>query len=967
MEFFLMAEKPTYDELKERVQNLESRISTQNRFQNISRALFKISSAVNTTPNLDELYKSIHGELSSVIDTTNFFIAIYNKAQDSITFPYCVDSIDECYPPVFEITKSESLAAKVIRTGLPLLITKDEILKQRKKSQRKIPACTPSELWLGVPLKIETKIIGIMAVQSYDDANRYDQTDLGVMVSVADQVALSIENKRSEKALRESEEKFRAIADTSPLAIYMSEGIEQKAVYINPTFATLFGYTIDEVPTADHWWPLAYPDKKYRKKISDEWQTKVTHAIATKSVIEPMEVVVTCKDGSQKNISWDFITIGKENWACGLDLTEQKKSEQALQESEKTFRALFEKGPIGVAYHQMVYDESGKPVDYLFLEANQSYQRLTGVNPVGRLVTEAFPGIEKDPFDWIGKFGEVAKTGKNFRAQNYVQTNDRWYDCVGYQYKQDHFVAAFLEITEHKKTEEALRRSEDLFKLITLHTSALVSIHDSDGNYIFASPSHEKLGYKPEDLIGQSGVTMIVEEDIKSLLKHLEKAEKKNISKAYFNYRIKDKKGKIHYYRGSFDGVLKANGSLEKIVCVGEDITELQKAQSEKEKALSLAAESEKLALVGQIAGKMAHDFNNILGVIMGNAELALIDCQEDGTKKVLELIYNQTIRGKNLTKNLVAFAKDQEPKQEFFSINGKLDLVINLLKKDIEGIGITREYGHDVPYLLADPGMIEHAIVNLVQNSIHATSLVEQSQIIIRTYKQDGRIFIGIEDNGCGIPQESLGEIFEPSFTLKGIKDKKGMYKSGIKGSGYGMSNVKKYVEQHKGYILVHSELKKGTKVTISLPIIEKELSVKEIEKIKQGKICIEKYILLVEDEQAISDVQYGILTNEPYNHKVDIAGNGQVAIDLFSRNEYDLISLDYVLPGGFSGMDVYHHIREYNKTIPILFISGNIEFLESIKDLKQKDSYIDHLSKPCANIDYLNCVNKLLGKLTT
>ena len=104
-------------------------------------------------------------------------------------------------------------------------------------------------------------------------------------------------------------------------------------------------------------------------------------------------------------------------------------------------------------------------------------------------------------------------------------------------------------------------------------------------------------------------------------------------------------------------------------------------------------------------------------------------------------------------------------------------------------------------------------------------------------------------------------------------------------------------------------------------------------------------------------------ILTQEPFNHRVDIAGKGKVALDLFQRNKYDLVSLDYVLPGGINGMNIYHYIRAVNKTIPILFSSGNIEFPESIKELKQKDPYIDHLSKPCKNIDYVNCIKKLFG----
>ena len=166
------------------------------------------------------------------------------------------------------------------------------------------------------------------------------------------------------------------------------------------------------------------------------------------------------------------------------------------------------------------------------------------------------------------------------------------------------------------------------------------------------------------------------------------------------------------------------------------------------------------------------------------------------------------------------------------------------------------------------------------------------------------------------------------------------------------------------KGSISIKSEFGSGTKFTISLPVIKKELTIQEKVEIQKEKICFDKSILLVEDESAISGVQYRILSQEPCNHKVDIANDGQVAMDLFKRNNYDLISLDYVLPGGINGMDVYSYIRETDKTIPILFISGNIEFLESIKELKQKDGNIDHLSKPCQNKDYVNNVNRLFEK---
>jgi len=125
---------------------------------------------------------------------------------------------------------------------------------------------------------------------------------------------------------------------------------------------------------------------------------------------------------------------------------------------------------------------------------------------------------------------------------------------------------------------------------------------------------------------------------------------------------------------------------------------------------------------------------------------------------------------------------------------------------------------------------------------------------------------------------------------------------------------------------------------------------------KISPAALHTGKHILLVEDEKAISDVQYRVLIQEPFSHKVDVAYTGQAALDLLAGNDYDFISLDYILPGKMNGMDVYRRIRETHKTIPILFVSGNIEFLESIKELKQKDARIDHLSKPCQNTDYIN-----------
>jgi CheY-like chemotaxis protein len=368
---------------------------------------------------------------------------------------------------------------------------------------------------------------------------------------------------------------------------------------------------------------------------------------------------------------------------------------------------------------------------------------------------------------------------------------------------------------------------------------------------------------------------------------------------------------------------------------------------------------------VGQVAGKMAHDFNNILGGIMGNAEFSLMDCKDPDIKETLEIILDQTLRGKNLTKNLVAFARDQEPKEEFFSLNEKLELVLSLMKKDLERVRLVRRFAPDLPELLADPGMIEHALVNLIQNAVHAMSKKANPELRIATAHSVNCLVIEIEDNGCGIPETYHDRIYTPSFTLKGNKDIRGAYEAGIRGTGYGMSNVKKYIQKHKGGIAFTSSEDEGTTFVISIPLINKELTRKEKSRMARKQVIQGKKILLVEDEEAISEVQRKILSGAPFNHTVVVAARGQEAIEAFDREDFDLISLDYILPGRLNGMDVYSHIRRTDTRVPVIFLSGNIAFIESMKEMQARDQKIDHLSKPCENIVFADTVNEWLYKI--
>jgi PAS domain S-box-containing protein len=145
-------------------------------------------------------------------------------------------------------------------------------------------------------------------------------------------IDMALYKHQAERRLQESEQKFRMMVETIPLAICLTTGSEQTNQYLNPTMTQLFGYTLEDIPTIHHWWQLAYPDATQRRSFETEWSAKVKAALVSNEPAEAMESEVICKDGSKKTIAWEFIPMGEDYYACGLDLTARKQAEEALRE-----------------------------------------------------------------------------------------------------------------------------------------------------------------------------------------------------------------------------------------------------------------------------------------------------------------------------------------------------------------------------------------------------------------------------------------------------------------------------------------------------------------------------------------------------------------------------------------------------------------------------------------------------------
>jgi len=182
--------------------------------EEINEVLFRISNAVNTTKDLNQLYATIHQALAKIIDVTNFYIALYDSEKRTLHFPYYKDEIDENFRDlVVDYDVSDSLTGQVIIDKEAVLLDRKELLE--RNAQNRLQGPVPLA-WLGVPLIADNKVIGVMAVQSYTNPHIFTEKDVKVLASVSEQVALAIDRKRAHEALIESEKRFREIADMLP-------------------------------------------------------------------------------------------------------------------------------------------------------------------------------------------------------------------------------------------------------------------------------------------------------------------------------------------------------------------------------------------------------------------------------------------------------------------------------------------------------------------------------------------------------------------------------------------------------------------------------------------------------------------------------------------------------------------------------------------------------------------------------
>jgi len=512
---------------------------------------------------------------------------------------------------------------------------------------------------------------------------------------------------------------------------------------------------------------------------------------------------------------------------------------------------------------------------------------------------------------------------------------------------------ATRDITERRKVEAERER----LRLAVEHTAETVIITDTEGAIRYVNPAFEKTsGYRKEEVLGRN--VSLLESGYHSR-DYFDEIWKILRSGRSWKGRFinKKKEGSIFTEEASISPVFSPEGEIIGYISAQKNIT----YQTELEQQLF---QSQKMEAVGQLAGGVAHDFNNILQAMMGYCEMLREYMDEDAeVYEFVDELQKGADRAAELTRQLLTFSLRQEIQPRDLDLN---EVILNMLKMIGRTIGeqieiVTRLYEGELP-IHADTGSIEQVLMNLCVNARDA--MPEGGKLIIETSLVHSRrrydpshsameegfyVLLTITDTGCGIEPVIQSQIFEPFFTTKEIG----------KGTGLGLATAYAIVSQHEGYIKVESEKDKGSTFSVYLPMHEAELLEEASGSLPDSVMGGKETILLAEDNAEVRRLATLILQNAGY--KVIQAADGEKAIDWIRDRApiIDLAIIDVVMPKR-SGKEVLEYYRRIKPGGKVLLVSGYSVGDMDVSNLDERQ--VAFISKPFGSDPLLRAVRKLL-----
>jgi two-component system, cell cycle sensor histidine kinase and response regulator CckA len=721
------------------------------------------------------------------------------------------------------------------------------------------------------------------------------------------------ERKRTERALRESEERYRKLVEVSPDAIVVHRG--GRILFANSATARLIGAALPEDLSGKDIRDFMHPDSV--SGIVGRIQTSLKKGIQAPMVEERFVRI----DGTTIDGEVVAIPLTYEGEPAMLviirDITERREARQALIAREQELNNIFEF--TGTA--MLIVEE-----DMTISKCNHEFEQLIGYTKQEIEGAMSWTGFVHP--DDLGRMVEFYKARRLGNSEAPAQYESRAIDrngivkhihlTVGFIPETGQTVAAVLDITSRKRSENALRESEE--KLRNLFDSSKDVIFLSTitgwfydinhaGEDFFGYTRDELLRMDTQDIYKNENDRQILHEAIESLgfVKDWEVTFKKKdgtfVDSLITATLRRDREGNVIGYQGLI-----------------KDISDRKRLEEQ------LAA-AKRMEAIGTLAGGMAHNFNNILVGIMGYSELLLGKKEPtDPDYKALKIIHEGTVSASKLTKELLSIARGGDYSLVKLNLNTLVKRFLPLITGTLDtSIKVTAYLADDLPAIEGDMSRIQQCLLNLCINARDA--MPNGGNIVIETYRQHiGEDFVrahlgthtgnyavvSVTDNGEGIPEEHKPYIFEPFFSTKDQK----------RGTGLGLSTVWGIMKSHRGLITVYSEPHEGTTFKLYFPAIKGQphpaAPVRDDRVIAGGNT-----ILIIDDEPIVRETWSDALSERGF--RVIVAEDGAEGIDIFrkEKDSIDLVILDFIMPV-MGGGEAFLKLKEIKPDVKVLVSSG-------------------------------------------
>ncbi len=483
-------------------------------------------------------------------------------------------------------------------------------------------------------------------------------------------------------------------------------------------------------------------------------------------------------------------------------------------------------------------------------------------------------------------------------------------------------IGSTIDLTELRQKEEKLASSEERLRIVTELSSDILWEMNPDTEVVWrAAEGVERLGLAP-DLAPCSGgawIDQVSPEDRERVVSSLSAALEGGADRWREEYRMQKADGSTLLVQDTAALIRDENGAVTRVVGAVRDITESRRLED-------FLRNKQSLESLGKLTGGVAHDFNNMLMIIMGNTEILLDEIDDPDMRELLDLIQSAARNGAELTSRLLSFARQQPLAPQLMNIAEQMEQIGKLIRHGLpEDITLSVTASEDDLFVEVDPSQLDNALVNLAMNARDAMPEGGLLTLEASSYRVELGAFenvlapgeyvrIAMTDSGSGMPSEIASRVFEPFFTTKARGD----------GTGLGLSMVYGFANQSGGHAFVETAPGEGTTVCVFLPKIE---PIEDGSESRRTEYPFPRdsatKILIVEDERQVRRYVEKLFEAEGYS--VLSASNGPDAMALLDRHEdIDLLFTDIVMPGGMNGLELAEKARHRLPGVKIIFSSG-------------------------------------------